>query len=128
MHQHAEFSSKQSVKIKQSRDSSQLGTMLPATHSDKSRTGILNAQVRLIYRSGTPRRVDFFFENLVGLSQKYGSIGDISPLQQFLTASEAGIEYTFVPYPVRLGIKYLAVPLAKLVGYKPYYKEYRSDI
>ena len=56
----------------------------------------------------------------------YGDTGAINPLQLFLTTSESGIEYTFLPLPVRLIIRYAIVPLAKLLGFKPYYPEYRS--
>lgn len=63
---------------------------------------------------------------MLGLAQKYGSIGDINPLQMLLTAHETGIEYTFMPYPARIAIRYLAIPLAKLVGFKPFYPEYST--
>ena len=56
----------------------------------------------------------------------YGDTGAINPLQQFLTTWESGSEFTFLPLPVRLIIRYVIVPLAKLVGFKPYYPEYRS--
>ena len=83
-------------------------------------------QAKFIYKSGKPRRVDTYFENLIGFAQKYGSPGQIPPLQQLLSAEEGGMEYTFLPRPVRSVISYVAIPLAKLVGYQPYYAEYTS--
>lgn len=83
-------------------------------------------QVRTILKTNRPRKFDAFFETMLGLAQKYGSIGDINPLQLLLTAHETGIEYTFMPYPARIAIRYLAIPLAKLVGFKAFYPEYSS--
>ena len=56
----------------------------------------------------------------------YGDMGAINPLQHFLTIQESRIEYTFPPKPVRVIIRYAVVPLAKVLGFKPYYPEYRS--
>ena len=82
-------------------------------------------QANYSHKTGTVRHADRFFENLAGLSQKYGEIANINPLQLFLTTVTSGIEYTFFPTPVRLFLKYVAVPVAKLLGFQAYYPEYR---
>lgn len=83
-------------------------------------------QAKFIFKAGKPRRVDTYFETMIGLAQKYGSPGQIPPLQQLLSAQEGGMEYTFIPQPVRFVISHVAIPLAKLVGYRPFYPEYKT--
>jgi hypothetical protein len=80
----------------------------------------------MVNRSGKRREGDRFFENLAAFARLYGGIGSINPLQHFLTANEGGVEYTFVPVSVRVLIRYIICPLAKIVGYQAYYPEYRS--
>ena len=88
----------------------------------------MDLQAKFIFKRGRPRRVDTYFESMIGLAQKYGSPGQIPPLQQLLTAQEGGIEYTFLPRPVRFAMRYLGIPLAKCVGYQPFYPEYKAPV
>ena len=85
-------------------------------------------QAKFIFKAGKPRRVDTYFETMIGLAQMYGSPGQIPPLQQLPSAYEGGMEYTFMPRPVRIVMRYVAVPLAKLVGYRPFYPEYVTPV
>ena len=85
-------------------------------------------QIHLISKNGKTHQGDRFFETLGGLATDYGGeVGNINPLQHFLTVHEGGIAYTFVPPLLRPLVQYVAIPLARLVGYKGYYPEYRTS-
>ena len=96
--------------------------------SGMHRRNCLYVQIQLVSKTGKTYQGDRFFENLGGLAMDYGGdVGNINILQHFLTVHEGGIVYTFVPPLLRPVVQYVAIPLARLVGYKGYYPEYRTS-
>ena len=65
-----------------------------------------------------------FLYNFMGMGHDYGSVNDLNPLQVVLTFAAGGMQLPEVPAPARLAIKHVLCPLAKLMGYKPFYPAY----
>ena len=65
-----------------------------------------------------------FLYNVMGMGHDYGSVNDLNPLQAALTFEAWGMQLPDIPAPVRLAIKHILCPFAKLMGYRPFYPEY----
>ncbi|PNW71915.1 hypothetical protein CHLRE_16g667950v5 [Chlamydomonas reinhardtii] len=67
-----------------------------------------------------------FFENLAGVSNLYGGMDRINPLQMLLLFVHYKLTPTFIPRPVWGVIKVLEPPLARALGFRAAYPEYRT--
>ena len=62
-------------------------------------------------------------ETLTGLGRDYGRLDGAPPLQLLLTATEAGAEVAG-PAAGQAVVEHLLCPLARWLGYRPFYDEY----
>ena len=80
-------------------------------------------QLRLINRSGHHTLNERFNEQWTSNAFDYGGMENVNPLQLLIMLDYFDIEIAF-PYPVRVLIRYLVIPLGKLAGYQGMYDEY----
>ncbi|KAK9815191.1 hypothetical protein WJX73_010458 [Symbiochloris irregularis] len=88
----------------------------------------VHSHVELVQVMESPHPIDFasFIETCYGLGRDYGGPDKINPLQILLSYTELGGMDLPVPAPVMWLIRHVGNPLARLVGYKTHYPEYRS--
>lgn len=64
-----------------------------------------------------------FFEQWTAIAFDHGGVDNVNPLQLLLTLDAASIDLA-LPLPAKLLVQHLALPLARLVGFQPFYSEY----
>lgn len=72
---------------------------------------------------GNPTPSERFFQQWASAAYDYGGLDKVNPLQMILMLKAGHIELAG-PYPLRLLVRYVACPIAELLGYKGSYPEY----
>ncbi|KAG2435835.1 hypothetical protein HXX76_007033 [Chlamydomonas incerta] len=67
-----------------------------------------------------------FFENLAGISNVYGGMDRINPLQMMMLFAHFKVTPCFIPRPVWAVLKAVEPPLARALGFRATYPEYRT--